>query len=460
MPTVRKRRSDEPKSVTPPRLPPSLNLKIEVVPIGSLAPYAGNARTHSKKQIAQISASIRQFGFVSPILRAEDGTVLAGHGRLAAAVSMGLESVPTIQLDHLTSEERRAYVIADNRLAELAGWDRALLSLELQALEALDLDFTTEITGFDGAELDRLLDLDVLAEASPEDRIPEVKGPAVTAPGDLWLLGPHRLICGDARDPGVHARLMGADAARLVFTDPPYNVKIDGNVGGKGKIARREFAMASGEMSPGEFTQFLTDALSAAAESSCDGSIHYVCMDWAHLGEVIAAGKAVYDAWKMLIVWAKTNAGMGTFYRSQHELILVFKKGSSPHVNSFGLGETGRYRTNLWTYPGMNSFGAGRDAALSWHATVKPVALVADAIRDVSRRKDIVLDPFGGSGTTLIAAEKTGRRARLMEIDTHYCDVICRRWTAFTGQPATLDQTGETFEQVQGRRQTEAGHDT
>jgi len=413
-----------------------------------------NARTHSDKQIAQIAASIGKFGFNNPVLVDSDNRIVAGHGRVEAAKRLGLMTVPTIQLDHLSNAERRAYVIADNRLAELAGWDRETLKIELQALADLDLDFDIEITGFDTAELDFLLDSDGEKTApDPADEVPPVApGPAITQPGDLWLLGEHRLLCGDARDRQAIHQLMAGETARMVFTDPPYNVPIDGHVGGAGKVKHRQFAMASGEMSRDQFTRFLTEVLANMAEASWDGAIHFVCMDWRHMGELLAAGGAVYAELKNLIVWAKTNGGMGTFYRSRHELIFAFKKGQAAHVNTFGLGETGRYRTNVWDYPGVNTFRNGRDEELAMHPTVKPVALVADAIKDVSRRGELVLDAFGGSGTTLIAAEKTGRRARILELDPIYCDVICRRFEAYTGKSALLAANGLPVAEIEAGR--------
>ena len=438
-------------------LPESTRLKITYRKIGELIPYTGNARTHSDKQIAQIAASIRKFGFTNPVLIDEDGSIVAGHGRVAAAKQLGIAEVPTIVLGHLTPTERRAYVIADNRLAELAGWDREILKIEFQALAELDLDFDLEITGFETAELDLLLD-DSAGEdaADPADEMPEpVPGPAVTQPGDVWLLGKHRLICGDARDPATYAALMGAERARAVFTDPPYNVKIDGHVCGSGTVKHREFAMASGEMDAGTFTAFLEESLGAMAAVSLDGAIHFTCMDWRHMAELQAAGSKVYSELKNLVVWAKTNGGMGTFYRSRHELIYVWKVGTAPHTNTFGLGEHGRYRTNVWDYPGVNSFG-GNQKDLALHPTVKPVALVADAIKDVTRRGEIVLDGFGGSGTTLIAAERTGRVSRLVELDPIYCDVICRRYAALTGVEPVLEATGETFEAAAETRAIEA----
>jgi DNA modification methylase len=431
-----------------------LQLKVRYQNVDALKPYAGNARTHSDKQITQIAASIRNFGFNNPVLVDAESRIIAGHGRVEAAKRLGHTSVPTIRLDHMSDAERRAYVIADNRLAELAGWDREILKIELQGLAGLNLDFDVEITGFDTAELDLLLDDRVEAtKPDPADEIPPVaSGPSITRPGDLWLMGEHRLLCGDARDRGVVQRLMAQEAAQLVFTDPPYNVKIDGHVGGAGKIKHREFAMASGEMSQDQFTRFLTEVLGNMADASCDGSIHFVCMDWRHMSELMTAGGTVYDELKNLVVWTKTNGGMGTFYRSRHELIFVFKKGTSAHINTFGLGETGRYRTNVWEYHGINTFRKDRNDELAMHPTVKPVALVADAIKDVSRRGHIVLDAFGGSGTTLIAAEKAGRKARLLELDPAYCDVTCRRFEAYTGTPAILAESDLPWAEVANLR--------
>ena len=431
-----------------PTLPDAFRLKMTYRKVDDLKPYAGNARTHSAKQITQIAASIRQFGFTNPVLVDGASGIVAGHGRVAAARQLGMTEVPVIELAHLSEAERRAYVIADNRLAELAGWDRDILAIELQALSEMDLDFDLEITGYETAELDLLLDGPAADQTDPDDDIAGMKtGPAVTRPGDIWLLGKHRLICGDARHPDTFTALMESDRAKAVFTDPPYNVKIGGHVCGSGAIQHREFAMASGEMDVAGFTAFLGSTLGAMADVSVDGAIHFVCMDWRHMGELRSAGDKVYSELKNLVVWKKSNGGMGTFYRSQHELVFVYKVGTAPHTNTFGLGDTGRYRTNVWDYPGVNSFGANqKDLAL--HPTVKPVALVADAIKDVTRRGEIVLDGFGGSGTTLIAAERTGRVARLVELDPLYCDVICRRYEARTGRPAQLGGTEQIFSDV------------
>lgn len=413
------------------------NLVIDHIPIGALRPWARNARTHSKKQIRQLAESIRTFGFTNPVLIDCENTILAGHGRVEAAKSLGLEAVPCVRLEHMTPAQKRAYVIADNKLALNAGWDEELLAEELSALLAVDLGFDVGVTGFSIPEIDALVEgLAPEEPGDPDDDVLPASAPRRCAPGDLWRLGAHRLVCGDALDPGVVAALMDGRQARMVFTDPPYNVPIDGHVGGSGKIRHREFAMAAGEMSVAEFTGFLERALRNLADHSLDGSIHYVCMDWRHMGEMLAAGASVYQEFKNLIVWAKDNGGMGTFYRSRHELIFVFKKGLAAHLNTFELGQTGRYRTNVWQYRGVNTLRAGRMEELALHPTVKPVQMIADAIKDVSGRGEIVLDLFGGSGSTLIAAEKTGRRAYLCELDPIYCDRILARWEAFAKDEA------------------------
>ena len=415
-----------------------------------LRPYANNARSHSRKQIKQIAESIERFGFTNPVLVTDDGEIVAGHGRVEAAKLLGLKAIPTIALSHLTDAERRAYVLADNKLALNAGWDREILAIELQGL--IDLEFDVELTGFSLAETDFILDDmrdgDPNGTDSAEDQVPQIGNTVVTIRGDCWALGRHKLICGDARAPQDYATLLGSERTDIVFTDPPYNVPIDGHVSGLGSVKHREFAFASGEMSAAEFTQFLTNALSATASFMRDGAIAFVCMDWRHMGELLAAGKVAFSELKNLIIWNKTNGGMGTFYRSKHELIFAFKAGQGEHTNSFGLGETGRYRTNVWDYAGISSMTGSRRDELAMHPTVKPVAMIADALRDCSRRGEIVLDAFGGSGSTLIAAEMTGRVARLIEYDPVYCDTIIRRWEAFTGKRATLLSSGETFEEV------------
>jgi DNA modification methylase len=411
--------------------------RIEMIVLGDLKPWAKNTRTHSKKQLKQLAKSIETFGFNNPVLIDETNTILAGHGRIEAAKLLGLEKVPCVRVEHMTPEQKRAYVIADNKLALNAGWDEDLLAEELGALSELDLGFDIGVIGFEIAEIDSLME--AVAPEEPgdpdDDVVPDGQARRCQL-GDVWQLGSHRLACGDALDPDVVDQLMGGEQARMVFMDPPYNVKIDGHVGGSGKIKHREFAMASGEMSVAAFTKFLTGAFENLAAHSVDGSIHFICMDWRHMGEMLAAGHRVYDDLKNMIVWAKDNGGMGTFYRSRHELIFAWKKGDAPHVNTFELGQHGRYRTNVWNYRGVNTMRAGRMEELSLHPTVKPVQMIADAIKDVSGRGDVVLDLFGGSGSTLIAAHKTGRRAYLCELDETYCDTILTRWEAYAKDEA------------------------
>ena len=418
--------------------------------IADLRPYSRNARTHSKKQIKQIAASIERFGFTNPVLVSGDLEIIAGHGRVEAAKLLGWRRVPTLALSHLNEDERRAYVLADNKLALNAGWDKEILAIELQAL--VDCDFDIEVTGFSLAEVDFALvdarEANPGAGDAPEDAVPEQEGDPVTRAGDIWQLGRHRLLCGDTRDSEAMKKLMDGESADLVFTDPPYNVEIDGNVCGLGSVKHREFAFASGEMSESQFIRFLAETLGNMSRVMRDGAIAFVCMDWRHMGELLTAGSEAFTELKNLVVWNKTNGGMGAFYRSKHELVFVFKQGTATHTNSFGLGETGRYRTNVWDYAGISSIGASRSEELAMHPTVKPVALIADAIMDCSKRGQIVLDGFGGSGSTLIAAEKTGRSARLIEYDPLYCDTIIRRWEAYTGKRAKLSGSGEYLEDI------------
>lgn len=434
-------------------------MDVETMPVESLKPYARNARTHSRKQIRQIANSIQRFGFTNPVLISDDNEIVAGHGRVEAAKLLGQATVPTLRLSHLSAAERRAYVIADNKLALNAGWDREVLAIELQGL--VDTNFDIELTGFSLAEVDIVLDDAQQSSSSgssaPDDHLPPLGNAdtAVSRHGDVWQIGRHRLLCGDSQKADTFELLMNGERADLIFTDPPYNVPIDGHVSGLGRTRHREFAMGAGEMSSQAFTDFLKQTLGNAAAAARDGAIAFVCMDWRHMGELLAAGQEVFSSLKNLCVWNKTNGGMGTFYRSKHELVFVFKIGSAPHTNTFGLGDTGRYRTNVWDYAGVNTIRSGRMDELSMHPTVKPVALVADAIKDCSRRGETVLDPFGGSGSTLIAAERTGRCARLIEFDPLYCDQIVQRYQGLIGKEAVLAGTNTGFEAVaEERRET------
>ena len=439
---MRKRDLDKPEASLGLR-----DLSVEQVPITSLKPYANNPRTHTKKQIRQIAESIRTFGWTNPVLVDANDRIIAGHGRVEAAKLLGIPTVPVLRIEDLSEAQLKAYVIADNKLAELAGWDEQILAEELQLLTELNLDFDIEVTGFEMGEIDVLIESQGENINDPADDIPEIdeaKTP-VSLLGDVWLLGPHRLACGNALSLESYGLLMGDRRAQMVFTDPPYNVSIERVLAGHGRVKHPEFVMASGEMSSEEFAEFLARALGHHAAYSQQGAIHFVCMDWRHLGEVLRAGESVYSELKNLCVWKKTNAGMGSFYRSQHELVFVFRHGDGPTINNVQLGTYGRNRTNVWEYAGQNVVTSERMQALAMHPTVKPVRLVADAILDCSKRGGLILDGFAGSGTTIIAAQQTGRITHALELDPHYVDVAILRWEKLTGDAARHEETGLTF---------------
>ncbi|WP_315762588.1 DNA methyltransferase [Sphingomonas sp. Y38-1Y] len=419
--------------------------------MSELRPRAGNPRTHSRKQIEQIKKSLQRFGFTNPALIDEEDRIIAGHGRIEAARELGLSEVPTILLGGMSEADVRAYVIADNRLAEKSGWDKNLLAIELRYLSDLEEDYDLTLTGFDLAEVDGLLDVaEIGKELSPDDQLPKAAAMPVTRPGDIWNIGNHRLVCGDALMPETYFSLLGDEKAAMIFADPPYNVRINGHVSGSGR--HREFPMASGEMSDFEFKSFLVKVFSLLVRHSRDGSMHYQCMDWSHTEHILEAGSNAYSELKNICVWVKANGGMGSLYRSGHEFIFVFKAGKAPHCNNIELGKNGRFRTNVWTYAGANSFGRTRNSDLAMHPTVKPVAMVSDAILDCSRRGEIVLDPFAGSGTTLVAAQTTKRRGYGIELDPIYCDTIVQRMQARFRITATLAGDGRSFDEVAGAR--------
>ncbi|HEX3944949.1 MAG TPA: DNA methyltransferase [Rhizomicrobium sp.] len=433
---------------------PRAQLAKEVVlqPTASLRPFPGNPRKHPQAQISRLMRVIAN-GWTNPILIDETNTILCGHGRLEAAKRLGLDRVPTLTVTGLSAAAKRALVISDNKLGEQAVWDFDLLENHLR--ELIDLDFDVELTGFSTGEVDILLDGTPTKKEvnDPDDDLDDsgLSGPAVSIAGDLWQLGPHRLYCGSALEARSYEVLMGGEPAQMVVTDPPYNVKISGHVRGRGCKHHREFAMASGEMSDAEFVSFLERAMSRAVAASTDGSIHYWFIDWRHLYDLQRAARPLYSEFKNLLVWNKTNAGQGAFYRSKHELVAVFKNDTAPHTNNFGLGEGGRYRTNVLDYPGVNSLVANRKEEMDAHPTVKPVALIADLMRDCSRRNGIVLDSFAGSGTVLLAAQRTGRIARAIEIDPAYVDLAIRRWERATGETAR-HESGKTFAELSHER--------
>ena len=399
-------------------------------PVADLKPDPRNARTHPKRQIEQLCASIRSFGFTNPVLVDEAGVLIAGHGRLRAAKELGLATVPVIELRGLSEVEKKALRLADNKIALNAGWDLEILKLELADIGTLDVDFDLSLTGFASGEIDVVLK----AANDPDDEvIPAVPADPRTKLGDLWILGDHRVGCGDGRDVEFLKRIVGEGAViDAAFMDPPYNVRINGHANAKGR--HREFAMASGEMTTDEFQIFLKETLGAAAAVSRDGAVHFVCMDWRHMDDVAVVGGQVYDDLLNICVWNKSNAGMGSLYRSKHEMVFVYRVGASPHANMVELGKHGRNRTNVWDYPSVNSMAGSRREDLELHPTVKPVAMVADAYQDVTRRSDLVFDMFLGSGTSLIAAERTGRRFRGCDIDPAYVDVAVDRWVQLTGK--------------------------
>jgi DNA modification methylase len=433
---------------------PHPSLAIVYHDIDRLTADPENPRIHSKKQIKKLVASIRAFGFNVPLLIDGNGKLIAGHGRLQAAAAAGMTRVPTIQLEHLTAEQTRAFMIADNHLTELSVWDDSLLAKSFKALAEVDISFDLEATGFEMGEIDFLIENSESVEERQDDladQFPESRAEAISKTGDCWLLGNHRILCGNALESASYVPLMEGGRAQMAFTDPPYNVRIHGHATGNGKTHHREFAMASGEMSSEEFAEFLTKMARQMAEHTLPGSLHYLCMDWRHLEELLKAGRQVYSELKNLCVWVKNNGGMGSLYRSQHELVVVYKNGTAEHQNNIQLGKFGRTRTNVWRYPGANSFGRSTNEGnlRPVHPTIKPVALVADAILDCTGRGDIVLDPFCGSGTTIIAAERTGRRCFALEIDPLYVDTIVLRWQTFVRKTAVHATSHRSFAEIE-----------
>ena len=432
----------------------SSRIKVVYRSISDLKMEPRNPRVHDRKQVRQIARSIREFGFIVAILVDANLKLIAGHGRLLAAQNLGLTEVPTVMLEHLTEAQVRAFMIADNRLTENSRWDEHLLAENLRDLSVLDLDFSIEITGFEMPEIDsRIEGLTSGGDAQKAlaDTIPAATdAPAVSRVGDLWLLRDHRVFCGSALDDSSYTTLMVKKKATMVFTDPPYNVPIDGNVSGRGAVHHREFSMGCGEMNESEFSGFLIRACSLLARHTTSGSIHFVCMDWRHMNELLAAGRSVYAELKNVCVWVKHNAGMGSLYRSQHEMVFVFISGQASHRNNVQLGRYERNRTNVWNYPGVNAFGGSEERhLLALHPTIKPQAMVADAILDVSARGDVVLDAFLGSGTTLIAAERVGRHCYGLEIEPRYVDLAIRCRENLTGGVAVRADGDRRFKDLE-----------
>ena len=437
----------------------NLRLRIEYVPTAALVPAHKNPRVHNARQIKALAKSIDTFGFVSPVIADEANVLIAGDARVEAAKRVGLAEVPVVRVEHLDEQQKRALMIADNRLTDMSTWDDTLLAEHLKLLAEIDLDFDIEATGFTMGEIDlRIEGVEMAPDDDPDDaELDDVPGATVNRVGDLWQLGNHRLLCGDALDEANWARLMAGRKAAMTCSDFPYNVKINGHVSGLGEVRHGEFPMASGEMDKAGFTAFLETSFRRIAHHSKSGSLHYIFMDWRHLGEMQTAGDAVFSELKNVCVWAKDRAGMGSLYRSQHEMIFVWKAGQEKHRNNVELGRNGRNRGNVWEYPGIGTFRHSDEGdLLRLHPTVKPVRMIADAILDVTARGDIVLDPFLGSGTTIIAAERVGRRAYGMELDPVHADTAIRRFERHSGQDAIHVETGLTFAALADQRAAEA----
>jgi DNA modification methylase len=431
-------------------------ITVQYRPLTELSLDPRNARVHSKRQVRQIARSIKTFGFIVPILADASGRLFAGHGRYLGAQQLGMTEVPVICVDHLTPEQARAFAIADNRLTENSTWDKKLLAEHFKELAALDLNFSLDTTGFEMGEIDLLIEgLDLTADDDAADEVPPILPFQVSQPGDLWACSNHRVYCGDSLQEASFKVLLGERKADVVLTDPPYNVPIAGHASGLGKTKHRDFAMAAGEMSRSEFIAFLKAVLGLAARFSANGSIHFWFMDWRHIYELIAAGQDIYSELKNICAWVKHVAGMGSFYRSQHEFVGVFKNGKAPHRNNIELGRFGRNRSNVWSYAGVTPFGHETEEGnlLKLHPTVKPVRMLADALMDASVRGDVVLDPFLGSGSTLIAAERVGRICYGIELDPRYVDTAIRRWQRYTGLKATHAVSGKTFDELEAERE-------
>ena len=445
-------RTDDCGQVSPPSTQLSNLWVVEEVALGDLQSNPAPQRRHGERKITRLMGAIEAFGQL-PLLVSEALMVLDGQAVVEACRRLGRQTVSVIRVTHLTTQAQRALMMAVNRLGEDAKWDLTVLKTDFQVMLAdPQIDFDLDVTGFDQVYIDGTLMGD---EEQAQDDLPEPPATPVTQSGDLWRCGVHRVLCGDSLLAKSFEELMAQERAQLALSDVPYNVAIS-TVSGQGKAKHDEFAMASGEMDRAAFVEFQKTVFKHCHAAALDGALAYFFIDGRHVRDQIEAGEAVFGKMKQLVVWVKDNPGMGSFYRSGHELITIWKCGQAAHINNFGLGGSGRHRSNVWTYPGMSSLGKGRAEALSWHPTVKPLALMADAILDVTRRGDLVLDPFGGSGTTMMAAQRTGRRACLIEIEPKYVDVTLQRFLAETGEEPLLQQTGERLSQVAARRAVEA----
>lgn len=431
-----------------------VDIQIQYRSVNDLALDPRNPRQHSQQQVNQIADSIREFGFIMPVVVDDNRQVVIGHARVLAAKKLSMPRIPVVEIRHLSKAQLKALRITDNRLAQHAHWDERLLGENFVELKELDFEFDLSITGFTLPEID--LKLQDLHESKPEhvdEEVDAATGVAVCETGDVWQLGEHRLFCGDATTETAFDLLMKETCADVVFVDPPYNVPVEGHVSGKGKVRHREFAQGVGELSRDEFIGFLAKTCGLLAKHSKDGAIHFVCMDWRHTDELLTAGRDAYFELKNIAVWVKSNPGMGSLYRSQHELVFVFKSGTGRHTNNIELGKHGRNRSNVWHFDSASVQARKGNNLLALHPTAKPVELVMDALLDCSRRGGIVLDSFLGSGTTLLAAERTGRICYGIELDALYVDTAIRRWQNLTGGDAVRMSDGKLFRDIEAEKE-------
>ncbi|AMJ61099.1 hypothetical protein AXW83_13070 [Bosea sp. PAMC 26642] len=436
-----------------------MNLAIEHVPIGSLKLYKRALRDHSPAYIDELKSSMKTLGVVQPLVIDADGEIIGGSGLYKAARALNYKTLPVVRISHLDDAQKRLLRIALGRLAEKSKWDKKQLGLEFGELieiqHTLELDLDLVVTGFGMPEIDQLVQVALVGgeDAADEAMPAEVPKNPVSQLGDIWLLDEHRLICGDARDPAVYEALLGDKRAAMAIQDAPYDVAISGNVAKSGK--HREFVMGSGELGA-NFLPFLIAFLTASTAFLVPGGYQYCFMDWRHMAEMLAAGEGAGLELKNLCVWNKGAGAMGSFYRSQHELVFVFKDPRQSGVNNVQLGRFGRNRTNVWDYPGAPSLRK----ELKLHPTPKNVAMIADAVRDVTHRNDIVLDSFSGSGTTIIACAKIGRWAHVIELDRGYVDVAVRRWEVWSGGCARHATTGLSFAEMADLRRRQVAPPT
>ncbi len=428
------------------------NIKLEFLAPGEIKPRIRAYRKHSPKQVDLIARSLKERGCIEPVLVDSQNRIVCGEAVVAAAGQIGLNRLPVVRAGHLSDDQLRAYAVAANRLAEYAGYDEELLGQEISDIADLLADYDLAGLGFEAAEIDNYLGITSLERDAAAEVVPPLAPNArVSAKGDLWIIGDHRLLNDDALVPANYSRLLDGRLAQLVLSDVPYNLS-GKTISGSGKIKHGDFIQGAGEMSRAEFTRFLTSAMRCMRGASIDGSIHMIFMSWHYLLEMLRAGAIVYDELKAICTWIKQQGGQGAFYRSQTEFIAVFKNGDEKHINNIMMGRFGRNRTNAWNYAGMNTATKARDELLAMHPTVKPLDLLEDAILDCSNLRGIVLDPFVGSGSTIIAAHRTGRVGYGMDLDPLYADVALRRIRAATGIEPIRESDGKGFSELEASR--------